>query len=324
MKILIRTIPIMILAALMATMAARPAWAQADLAAILRQYYDAVNRGDVAAVMAFFTEDAVARLGNLCSPAVPCVGKAAIQRQIEQTKSFQTRYDVVNIQVSGDTVTARVEQRNLPIQDAGLERVIQKHTVTFRGDKISNIVAELDLSDPQSAAFDNVSRVTTRSTTRRNLALERGDVAGVMATYADDAVFEGWGLCAPAPCVGKGAIQKEIEREVADKMTVANQPRTVRVSGDKMTGTAEIRSDSIKAAGADRVIVSVTAEVKGEKITSLRYVLDLSDAQTAKFAAAQKLPKSGGDASPNEAWLMTLAGLGLLGLGWALRYRLAR
>ena len=46
-------------------------------------------------------------------------------------------------------------------------------------------------------------------------AIARGNAAGALALYAEDAVIDGGGLCAVAPCVGKAAIQKELERRVA-------------------------------------------------------------------------------------------------------------
>jgi ketosteroid isomerase-like protein len=48
-------------------------------------------------------------------------------------------------------------------------------------------------------------------------AINRGDAAGALALYADDAVMDGGGLCQAASCVGKAAIQKELERRVANK-----------------------------------------------------------------------------------------------------------
>ena len=48
--------------------------------------------------------------------------------------------------------------------------------------------------------------------------LARGDVAGALALYTDDALVDGAGLCAAAPCVGKAAIQKEFEHRIANKM----------------------------------------------------------------------------------------------------------
>ena len=76
-------------------------------------------------------------------------------------------------------------------------------------------------------------------------AINRGDVAGALALYADDAVIDGGGLCTVAPCVGKAAIQKELERQVADKqhITILKQ----YVSGNVLTGRVEVRNDTVKA-----------------------------------------------------------------------------
>src|SRR6478736_1664440 len=61
------------------------ALAQIDPVAVFRQAIDARNRGDIAAMMALFTEDAVREDGS-CQP--PCVGlaavKASFQRNIEE------------------------------------------------------------------------------------------------------------------------------------------------------------------------------------------------------------------------------------------------
>ncbi len=282
---------------------ATPVTAQADLAVFVRQHYEAVNRGDVAAAVAVFTDDAV-YVGGSCRPANPCKGKVEVQREIERQVRNQQRFAVINLQVSGSSVTAR----------AGLERTIATATVTFTGDKISRLARAIDESDPQTAQFSNFIRVVN-VTSPRITALNRGDVAGAMATFADDAVFEGLGLCAATPCVGKAAIQKEMEREVADH-TIFTGVGVSRASGDTLTGSrSEIRSDSIKAAGIERIIASGTTVIKGDKISSIRHVLDTTDAQTAKFAASQKLPTTGAESSINHAWLIALTGLALLALG---------
>lgn len=58
------------------------------------------------------------------------------------------------------SVTARLEWWNLNVPGAGIQRVIFNTTVTFTGEKISRIVDELDLADPQSVQFANFRRVT--------------------------------------------------------------------------------------------------------------------------------------------------------------------
>jgi hypothetical protein len=114
-------------------------------------------------------------------------------------------------------------------------------------------------------------------------AFNRGDAVGALAMFADDAVFDvPGGLCAATPCVGKATILKELEREVADKphVTILKQ----YVSGNVVTSRGELRSDTVKKAGVERIIVWVITEMKGDKIAYTRGgILDRSDPQTARF-----------------------------------------
>jgi len=108
-------------------------------------------------------------------------------------------------------------------------------------------------------------------------------VAGALALYADDAVIDGGGLCQAAPCVGKAAIQKELERRVA-----SHPSRTFLqqyVSGNVVTSRAEVRNDMVKQAGLERVIGWVITVMEGEKIAYVHGGMgDRSDPQTARFA----------------------------------------
>jgi ketosteroid isomerase-like protein len=113
-------------------------------------------------------------------------------------------------------------------------------------------------------------------------AINRGDVAGALALYADDAVIDGGG-CEVAPCVGKAAIQKDLERGMANKphVTILKQ----YVSGNVVTSRVEFRSDRVKQAGVERVIGWVITAMQGEKIVYTRGGIgDRSDPQTARFA----------------------------------------
>ena len=125
-----------------------------DLPAVLRQHFDAVNRDDVPVILSTFTDDATLVRGG-CAPQAPCVGKAAIQLQIQRGLVQQARYMVLSITVSGDTASGRAELRNVNTINAGLERVVENFTAAFRGDKISRLIHELDVSDAQSAVFAN-------------------------------------------------------------------------------------------------------------------------------------------------------------------------
>ena len=66
------------------TLAAAPvARAQSDPAILLKQYVEAINRGDAAGALAMLADDAVFDVpGGLCM-AAPCVSKATIQKELE-------------------------------------------------------------------------------------------------------------------------------------------------------------------------------------------------------------------------------------------------
>ncbi len=118
--------------------------------------------------------------------------------------------------------------------------------------------------------------------------IARGDVAGALALYADDAVWDGGVECAAAPCVGKAAIQKALERLAADKTHVHTTLKNY-VSGNVVTSRFEVHNDTIKKAGVERIIGWWIVETQGEKIAYLRAgIQDRSDPQTARFAEWQR------------------------------------
>ena len=120
-------------------------------------------------------------------------------------------------------------------------------------------------------------------------ALNRGDAAGALALLADDAVFDvPLGGCAAAPCVGKAAIQKEVESRIVADKSHFTMLKTY-VSGNVVTSRIEFRSDTFKKAGVERIINWAIYEVKGEKIAYVRgAILDRSDPQTARFIEWQR------------------------------------
>ena len=115
-------------------------------------------------------------------------------------------------------------------------------------------------------------------------ALARGDVAGALALFTEDAVIDAEsGLCARAPCVGKAAIQKDLERYVADKSRRMT-PLNTYVSGNVLVTRFEARSATIQKTGVDRIILWGIREMRGDKIASTRCCLpDRTDPQTARF-----------------------------------------
>ncbi len=119
---------------------------------VVKQYLDDENRGDVTAALALVTDDAVID-GGSCQP--PCVGKAAIQKDIEQGEITHTQHVLADstFQMSGNTVTARIEHQSDVARAAGVDRFFVIATIQFIGDKISHISPRLDTSDAQTATF---------------------------------------------------------------------------------------------------------------------------------------------------------------------------
>jgi ketosteroid isomerase-like protein len=115
-------------------------------------------------------------------------------------------------------------------------------------------------------------------------ALARGDVAAALTLFTDDAVIDSEsGLCARAPCVGKAAIQKDLERFAADKSRHITVLGTY-VSGDILVTRFEARSAVIQKAGVDRVILWGIRQMRGGKIASYRCCMpERTDPQTLRF-----------------------------------------
>jgi hypothetical protein len=115
-------------------------------------------------------------------------------------------------------------------------------------------------------------------------ALTRGDVGAALALFTDDSVIDAEsGLCAKAPCVGKAAIQKDLERYVADKSRRVT-PINTYATGNVLVTRFEARSATIQKAGVERIILWGIREMRGGKIASTRCCLpERTDPQTARF-----------------------------------------
>jgi hypothetical protein len=117
-------------------------------------------------------------------------------------------------------------------------------------------------------------------------ALGRGDSAGALAFFTDDAVIDAEsGFCAAAPCVGKAAIQKDLDRYVADKSRRVTVLDT-HVDGNVLVTRFEARSALIQSSGVDRIVLWGIREMRGDKIATSRCCLpERTDSQTARFLA---------------------------------------
>jgi hypothetical protein len=144
---------------------------------------------------------------------------------------------------------------------------------------------------PVAAADNRQATADPASLAELDLAAEtRGDVAGALALYGDDATVQYGGLCW-TPCVGKDAIRKELERRVAAE----NRWKVVGkyVSGNVAVIKTELKIGYIESSGVDRVVVWNIYEMKGGKIAVATLVGERTDPQTARFIEWYgKQPKS--------------------------------
>ena len=134
-----------------ATVAALPSGglAQSDSVAVFRQAIDARNRGDITAMMALFTEDAVREDGS-CQP--PCVGLAAVRRSFQKNIDEHFQANVTSAQGEGDTVTASAEIISDAFRARGIEKRTTSYTIQLRGGKIARWSSPLP---PQTPAKKN-------------------------------------------------------------------------------------------------------------------------------------------------------------------------
>jgi ketosteroid isomerase-like protein len=119
--------------------------AQNDPVAIFRQAIDARNTGDIVAMMALFTDDAVREDGS-CQP--PCVGLAAVRASFQKNidEHFQTK--VTSAEGTGDTVTARAEISSDAFRARGIEKRMTSYTIKLHGGKIARWTSPLPPKPP--------------------------------------------------------------------------------------------------------------------------------------------------------------------------------
>src|SRR5713101_3962909 len=135
--------------------------AQGDPGAVARRYVEAVNRGDVTAIVVPFTDDATVAHGRVCTP--PCVADpAAVRRQYEQDVANGVKLTIVDSQVSGNTVAIRMELVSIPMRAAGVDRIVGTDTIEVRGDKITSLRFAPDLNDSQTAKFREWTRTQSQ------------------------------------------------------------------------------------------------------------------------------------------------------------------
>jgi hypothetical protein len=133
--------------------AARPALAQQpEPSAVLVGLTDALSRGDLAASMGFFTEDAAFLGGQNCFPTA-CLGKAAIQRELAAEVAGHARVAITHVHADGNIVSGRSEVREDIARAAGVERFVEGFVSVVRDGRVASLVTTPDVSDPETVRF---------------------------------------------------------------------------------------------------------------------------------------------------------------------------
>src|SRR3954468_9255007 len=140
-----------VLASLFALGVSAAAWAEVDPASLAEQDLAAETRGDVAAALALYADDAMIQYGGLCW--TPCVGKAAIQKELERRIEAKNRWTIIGNYVSGNVAVVQTELRIGFIEESGVDRVIVWCIYETKGDKIAVVTLAGQPTDPQTARF---------------------------------------------------------------------------------------------------------------------------------------------------------------------------
>ena len=112
-------------------------------------------------------------------------------------------------------------------------------------------------------------------------ARNRGDITSMLALFAPDAVRQD-GSC-PQTCTGQ-AMRQSFDQNVSEHFQASIL--SAQPAGNVINARAELRSDTFRSRGAERVISNFVVEVRDGKITRWTSTLDATDPQTAAYQAA--------------------------------------
>ena len=140
-----------LLASMLVLVVSTPAPAEVDPASLAEQDLAAESRGDVAAALALYGDDAIVQYGGLCW--TPCVGKAAVQKELERRVAAKNQWKVTGKYVSGNVAVVKTELQIGYIEPSGVDRVVVWCIYEAKGDKIAVVTLVGQRTDPQTARF---------------------------------------------------------------------------------------------------------------------------------------------------------------------------
>jgi hypothetical protein len=125
---------------------------------LAEQDLTAESRGDVAAALALYRDDAIVQYGGLCW--TPCVGKAAIEKELERRVAAKNEWKIIGKYVSGNVAVVQAELKIGYIEYTGVDHVVVWSIYEVTGDKIAAVTLAGQRTDPQTKRFIEYSRPT--------------------------------------------------------------------------------------------------------------------------------------------------------------------
>src|SRR5438552_12273743 len=113
---------VILLAATLAVLVSTPALAKDNPASLAQRDLAAETRGDVAAALALYSDDAIVQYGGLCW--TPCVGKDAIKAELERRVAAKNRFKIIGKYLSGNVAVVQTELKIGYIEKSGVDRVV--------------------------------------------------------------------------------------------------------------------------------------------------------------------------------------------------------
>jgi hypothetical protein len=125
--------------------------AKVNPASLAEQDLAAESRGDATAALALYSDDAIVQYGGLCW--TPCVGKAAIRKELERRVAAKNQWTIIGKYVSGNVAVVQTELRIGYIEQSGVDRVVVWNIYEVKGDRIAVATLVGQRMDPQTARF---------------------------------------------------------------------------------------------------------------------------------------------------------------------------
>ena len=135
----------------MATAARDYGLAKVNPLSLAEQDLAAETRGDVAAALALYSDDAIVQYGGLCW--TPCVGKDAIKAELERRVAAKNRFKIIGKYLSGNVAVVQTELKIGYIEKSGVDQVVVWSIYEVKGDKIAVATLVGQRTDPQTARF---------------------------------------------------------------------------------------------------------------------------------------------------------------------------